>query len=928
MLNHQKSKMSLFFGVLLFTLLILNPTSRGLAQPALDRPYEPVVLLGAQFPAFLGLDVDLIRVYRINSTTDAWEPVPFQVDEKDGTSSYIGMKNGVLDNNDEIVFLSPDGGDVDPSDNWIDDNDARLHARYDITLTHPQDPSKRGWVTIYASSTLPESSQQYVVYDQDNDRIQTKNYEVIHGSSGFQQSLLIRSEAGGDGIDFLDRQKVRLKLHLDLGLLGTKDIWLKEEMDDDIEIVLGVSGHVRVRAQNVDVGSQAVVRVQRELILEVSAQGPGIDINYELPFVTTFYPSYAEWKAPSLEIPTFSIGEIKEARLSSDLSEQSGGMQFVSPHNPDGFRIDGIPEDHDATLNWPGYNWSMVVADPAETESAITVGSVVTLLNFIGDPLGDEQNLYYRDFALWPSAGDTGDKRSYGESGVQVKGDNISGLLDFYSASYYIAANLDTSQAGRIARDHFDPLLVAIQEDARAFVQIVIDTEPAGLTFHVDGNLYDTPQSFLWIPGSIHAVGADLIQDEANGSRFVFSSWSSGGERNHNFTTPAESTNLTAFYGLQHYLTTSTEPENTGQIYPEPPGTWWPDNAWAVVEAESQTGYRFLEWSGDLTSGSNPDSLLMDGPKSVTAHFVNDPPVVAVFDTTLAEDDSLFIPLTKILPHVNDVNHPVSELDITLERGDVILVNYDEAPELFLIKSEIPDWVGVDTLTIKAIDPLGAVGTGPLVITVLPMPDPPSPFRLIDVADNTIITTWSESMEFSWEPAVDPDINDSLSYTIEIDTTTLFNSDWRLRVENIEVPFIKVDWPITHGDGVYYWRVQAQDSQGNSTWSASIHSFVLETGVAGGIPEAVVLQQNYPNPFNESTTIRFGVPEISNVTVTIFDSQGRRVRRLVDGEKERGYHPILWNGIDDRGHPVASGLYFVMMRSGSKKYVKRLVCLR
>lgn len=385
---------------------------------------------------------------------------------------------------------------------------------------------------------------------------------------------------------------------------------------------------------------------------------------------------------------------------------------------------------------------------------------------------------------------------------------------------------------------------------------------------------------------------------------------------------------ISAEFGLQHFLTTSFDPMGAGQISPEPPGAWYDDGMWAVVEALPFSGYRFLEWTGDLFTDYNPDSLLMDGPKSVTANFWNDPPVVTASDTSFAEDEPFHFFMRRIISQISDANHSISDLDITVERGIILDVIYDDDEEIFTVTSDVPDWYGVDTLTVKAVDPLGAEGTGPLVITVLPMPDPPSSFDLLDLTDNAVITVWPESIEFRWEQATDPDINDTLSYTLEIDTTLQFNSNWGFRIEDLTDPTATMDWPITHGDDTYYWRVQVRDSQGHTTWSNAIHTFILETGVAGGLPDEVVLQQNYPNPFNESTTIRFGIPEPSRVTVTIFDGQGRRVRRLVDGERERGYHPILWDGIDDRGGPVASGVYFVMMRSGTKKFVKRLVFLR
>jgi len=76
------------------------------------------------------------------------------------------------------------------------------------------------------------------------------------------------------------------------------------------------------------------------------------------------------------------------------------------------------------------------------------------------------------------------------------------------------------------------------------------------------------------------------------------------------------------------------------------------------------------------------------------------------------------------------------------------------------------------------------------------------------------------------------------------------------------------------------------------------------------VPTEYVLDQNYPNPFNPVTSIRYGLPERSHVTVAVFDLLGRMVRGLVDGVEEAGYHTVSWDGTAGDNAPAASGLYF------------------
>jgi hypothetical protein len=78
-------------------------------------------------------------------------------------------------------------------------------------------------------------------------------------------------------------------------------------------------------------------------------------------------------------------------------------------------------------------------------------------------------------------------------------------------------------------------------------------------------------------------------------------------------------------------------------------------------------------------------------------------------------------------------------------------------------------------------------------------------------------------------------------------------------------------------------------------------------------PQRFALRQNYPNPFNPSTTIRFEVPRDASVELAIFDLRGRRVAVLHQGPIDAGFHDLRWEGRDDQGRAVASGLYFVRL---------------
>jgi uncharacterized repeat protein (TIGR01451 family) len=81
------------------------------------------------------------------------------------------------------------------------------------------------------------------------------------------------------------------------------------------------------------------------------------------------------------------------------------------------------------------------------------------------------------------------------------------------------------------------------------------------------------------------------------------------------------------------------------------------------------------------------------------------------------------------------------------------------------------------------------------------------------------------------------------------------------------------------------------------------------------IPSAFVLDQNYPNPFNPQTTISYSLPANSHVSLKIFSVTGQLVRTLYDGEKPVGRHVFLWDGMNDRGNNVGSGVYLYRLQA-------------
>ncbi len=94
------------------------------------------------------------------------------------------------------------------------------------------------------------------------------------------------------------------------------------------------------------------------------------------------------------------------------------------------------------------------------------------------------------------------------------------------------------------------------------------------------------------------------------------------------------------------------------------------------------------------------------------------------------------------------------------------------------------------------------------------------------------------------------------------------------------------------------------------------------------LPDGCALFQNYPNPFNAATLIPYTVSAACRVTLSVYDHLGRKVVALVSGLREPGYYQESWQGTDDAGRQVGSGLYFIRLQAGNSFKTLKVLLLR
>ncbi len=178
-----------------------------------------------------------------------------------------------------------------------------------------------------------------------------------------------------------------------------------------------------------------------------------------------------------------------------------------------------------------------------------------------------------------------------------------------------------------------------------------------------------------------------------------------------------------------------------------------------------------------------------------------------------------------------------------------------------------------------------------------------------------------------------------------VDVSNDGGSTWT-SVENVNPPngdqarWVRVDLDLIAVFGTpnqVQLRFKASDLGSGSVVEAAVDDVVILTGGAttavqspNATPGAVrfAVDEARPNPFNPSTTVAYSVPNDGPVLVAIFDSAGRQIRTLVDGVVEAGAYEMQWDGQDDRGAAMASGVYHLKVVAGEREAARKLVLLK
>jgi hypothetical protein len=143
---------------------------------------------------------------------------------------------------------------------------------------------------------------------------------------------------------------------------------------------------------------------------------------------------------------------------------------------------------------------------------------------------------------------------------------------------------------------------------------------------------------------------------------------------------------------------------------------------------------------------------------------------------------------------------------------------------------------------------------------------------------------------------------------------------------DVKTMWFGFSWQYVRDDVVSAPKDQFEIAKDVFTWFQNTTNVNITD--TGKLPKVNSLAQNFPNPFNPSTTIKFDLKDKGFVTLKVYNVAGELVRTLVNGMKDAGAYTIPWNGMNDRGGAVASGIYFYKMETKDFSQTKKMVMLR
>ncbi|MEA2095599.1 MAG: FlgD immunoglobulin-like domain containing protein [Candidatus Cloacimonadota bacterium] len=325
-----------------------------------------------------------------------------------------------------------------------------------------------------------------------------------------------------------------------------------------------------------------------------------------------------------------------------------------------------------------------------------------------------------------------------------------------------------------------------------------------------------------------------------------------------------------------------------------------------------------------------PDFIILGGIAKGTTSYLFGYEITATgyapgpptnYTLTADPTGALEVLVSWINPAVDENGNPLTELNEIRLYRNAALIYSNTTPVIGESATyndvSIPS-SGYSEYLLTAINSYGNSSVSGIVWVGPDVPDSVSNFYGEQVAPNysEIILTWDNPIQgLHGGPLIDP----ILGYSLEDNLGTVYEL-----LGSMEQFFLNVINP-----GTYYFMIAPYNSVGIGGITTSNNIVVeLTSSDSHLISEAKYQLSNYPDPFNPVTTIQFSIPQESKVKLTIYNIKGQKVKSLVNATCETGINTAIWNGTNDSGKRVSTGVYFYKLNVNGKAVKSKKMLLK
>jgi len=234
-----------------------------------------------------------------------------------------------------------------------------------------------------------------------------------------------------------------------------------------------------------------------------------------------------------------------------------------------------------------------------------------------------------------------------------------------------------------------------------------------------------------------------------------------------------------------------------------------------------------------------------------------------------------------------------------------------------------------------------------IYIRFMPTPPPPTPLKFFYLDDITVYEGTVPVELSSFTAVLTQELFVNLNWTTQSETQSsgynVFKNDsnelydaTRVNLSLIpatntseETNYVYTDTEVEPGTW-YYW-LQSNDLDGTSKYFGPISVIINNGGTPEVVPVSFALNQLGPNPFNPANTQltgSFGLSKAENVSMVVYNIRGQKVRTLINGMKNVGFHTLTWDGRDDNGSLCRSGMYYLVMLTDDFSTTKKIALIK